>query len=242
MNYIIKHDFNEQTVPYYVRLVDDKTFDEIYDPTSATQFNTKKEAQKWIDTYSSMAEYSKVVETADAIQEYEKWVKSGSIRRTLSCVNTSMSRPYNDEPLDEVIDWWVYATENEGEIKYEHYETWPELHEISDYLFGIEHYSNEDYSDTVITFQIYTSRKGKFKQFEFELGKVLDKVTYKDDEGYLIFPIFDHYLSEGGNSVSLMIHPETKKVKIEGRYGWDYDEFSSLKEAFEYMKEERYYE
>jgi replicative DNA helicase len=102
MNYIIKHDFNEQMVPYYVRLVDDKTFDEIYDPTSATQFNTKKEAQKWIDTYSSMAKYSKVVETADAIQEYEKWVKSGSIRRTLARVNTSMSRPYNDEPLDEV--------------------------------------------------------------------------------------------------------------------------------------------
>lgn len=196
-----------------------------------------------IGAFIVQPEVRETVESTDAIQEYENWVKSGSVRRTLACINTSMSRPYNDEPLDEVIDWWVYATENEDEIKYEHYETWPELHQVSKHLFSVEEYYNfGNYSKRDMTFQIYTNKKGKFKQFEFELGKVLDKVTYKDEDGYLIFPIFDHYLSEGGNSVSLMIHPETKKVKIEGRYDWDYYEFSSLKDAFEYMKEERYYE
>jgi hypothetical protein len=241
MNYIIKHDFN-QNVPYYVRLVDDKTFDEIYDPTFATQFNTKNKAQKWIDTYSSMAEHSQVVETADAIQEYGKWVKSGSIRRTLACVNTSMSRPYNDEPLDEVIDWWIYAKNNNREIKYEHYQTWPDLYGISKHLWSVNRYSNRDYTEYYISFEIYTRRDGKFEDFESELNKVIDKVTFKDDEGYLIFSILDHYLSEHGNSVSLLIHPESKHVKISGRYSYDNNEFSSLEDAFNYMKKERYYE
>lgn len=55
-------------------------------------------------------------------------------------------------------------------------------------------------------------------------------------------PIFDHYLSEYGNSVSLLIHPETKKVKVGRRHSWDEKEFTYLEGAFNYMKRERYYE
>jgi hypothetical protein len=243
MTYIIRHDFDISSVPYYVRLVDDKTFEEIYNPKFATQFSGKAKAKRWVDTYSPMADNSKIVETADAIEQFEKWVNSGTIRRTLSCINTSKSRPYNNESVDEVIDWWIYTTENEDEIKYEHYKTWPELYEISSHLFSIEQYhDSKDYSDISTTFQVYTGKEGKFKQFELELGKVMDKVTFKDEEGYLIFPIFDHYRSEHGNSVSLLIHPETKKVKIGGGYSWNENEFSSLKGAFEYMRRERWYE
>jgi len=242
MTYIIKHDF-EQEVPYYVRLTDNKTFDEIYNPKFATQFNTKKEAKQWINTYSSMARYSKVVEIADAIEQFEKMVNSGTIRRTLSCINTSKSRPYNNETVDEVIDWWIYMKENDRGIKFEHYQTWPHLYQIRKHLWDVRRYSNRRYTEYYLTFEIYTKQEGKFEEFEAELNKVMDRVTYKDEEGYLIFPIFDNYIPEHGNSVSLLIHPETKKVKIGGRYSWNENEFSSLEDAFNYyMKKERYYD
>lgn len=240
MNYIIKHDFDQST-PYYVRLVDDTQFEEVYNPSFATQFNTQKKAKEWVNTYSSMADYSKIVESADAIAEYAKWFKSGTVRRTLSCINLSKSKPYNGEPLDEVIDWWIYQKHNDDEIKYEHYKTWPKLYSMSKHLWDVNGYHNRDYSEIYIGFEIYTKSNGKFEDFESEINQVIDKVTYKDDEGFLIFPVFDHYLSEHGNSVSLLIHPETKQVKIaSGR--WRQDDYVSLEDAFNYLKKERYYD
>ena len=241
MTYIIKHDFDFD-IPYFVRLGDGTTFDEIYNPKFATQFKTNKEAQQWINVSSSMKSHSEVVDFQESVQKYEEWFNGGTVRRTLACINRTMSRQYNNEPLEEVIDWWIYATTNDDEIDYEDYETWPGLHSISKHLFSVEGFHSRDYSDLCITFQIYTRRNGNFDEFQRELNMVLDKVTYKDDDGYLVLPIFDHYLSEHGNSVSLLIHPETQQVKIEGKYSYDNRKFSSLKDAFDYMKLERYYE
>ena len=243
MNYIIKHDF-KQIVPYYVKLVDDKEFQEIYNPKFATQFNTKNEAMKWIKESSSMSDHSKVIESADAIQEFEKWMNNGMLRRTLSCINKTMSRPYNNETVDEVIDWWIYQKHNDDEIKYEHYQTWPNLYNITNHLWDVEAYWNSNCTELFITFQIFTPKDGNFNDFEEELNQVIDKVTYKDDEGYLIFPVFDHYFCEHGDKVFLLIHPETKRIKIDGSYLWNknWNEFDSLKDAFEYLKKERYYE
>jgi hypothetical protein len=241
MNYIIEHDFRTSDIPYYVGKIDDTTFQEIYDPYFAWTFPTKEDAQKWINTYSSMSDVSKIVDQKSAIEKYQNWISSGAIRRTLKLINTKKSRPYNNESLDEVIDWWIYQTHNDSEIKYEHYETWPELNEMSKHLFNIEAYHTLDYSELYITFQIYTKKSGNFKEFEAELNRVMNKVTYKTDDGFLIFPIFDHYLSEHGNSVCLEIHPETKQARISGRYYSDED-YDSLEDAFKYMKKVRYYE
>lgn len=239
MTYIIKHDF-EHDSPYFVKLGDGTTFDEIYNPKFATQFKTKKEAQQWIDVSSSMKQFSKVVDFEESVQQYEEWFNSGTVRRTLACINRTMSRQYNNESLEEVIDWWIYQRNNDDEIDFEDYETWPHLYSISKHLWSVSGYHSSDYKDLYITFVIYTRQDGNFDEFQNELNLVLNKITYKNEDGYLILPIFDHYLSEGGNSVSLLIHPETQKVKIGGR--WREEEFSSLEEAFNYMKKERYYE
>ena len=239
MTYIIKHDFN-QNVPYYVRVVNNTTFEEIYDPKQATQFKTKKEAQKWIDFASQMKTNSKVVEYRESVQQFLDWANNGMVRRTLNCINRTMSRPYNNEPLEEVIDWWIYSRANDGEIDYDHYKTWPELYSITKHLWDVNGYHSKDYKKLYISFDIYSKQIGQFEDFEKELNMVLDKITFKDEEGYLILPILDHYLSEHGNSVSLLIHPETKKVKIGGR--WRDDEFNSLEDAFNYIKKERWYE
>lgn len=239
MTYIIKHDFNHD-IPYFVKLGDEGTFDEIYNPKFATQFKTKKEAQKWIDMNSQYSRMSFVVDFDESIEKYEEWFNSGTVRRTLACINRIMSRQYNNESLEEVIDWWIYEKNHDDEIDFNDYKTWPHLYSISKHLWDVEAYHSSDYKELYVTFEIHTRQDGNFDEFQRELNLVLNKVTYKNEDGYLILPILDHYLSEGGNSVSLLIHPETQKVKIEGR--WDYDEFSSLKDAFEYMKRERYYE
>jgi len=67
MTYIISHDFGQST-SYYVRVVDEATFDEVYNPEFATQFKTKKKAQEWIDIYSSIKEYSNVVDFDKSVQ------------------------------------------------------------------------------------------------------------------------------------------------------------------------------
>jgi hypothetical protein len=241
MDYIIKHDFHQE-IPYYVRLVDDKTFEEIYNPNFATRFKTRKDAKDFIDTYSSMERHSKIVDANKAIEHFDEWVKSGMISRTLNCINTSKSRPYNGESLVEVIDWWIYQKHHDDEIKFEHYQTWPGLYRISKHLWEAVAYHSKDYSERYITFELYTKKDGIFEEFETELNLVIDKVTHKVEDGYLVFPVLDHYLSEHGNSVCLLIHPETKKVKIASYYWSSGDEYSSLEEAFNYLKKERYYE
>lgn len=239
MTYLISHEFYHGT-PYYVRTGDGSTFEEVYNPKFATQFATEVEAQKWIDTWSSLKDFSTVVDYEESAQRFEEWAKDGMVRRTLACINRAMSRKYNNEPLAEVVDWWIYATINDDEIDYEDYETWPDLYSISKHLHEVQSCSSGDFETIDITFQIYTSQNGNFDEFQSELNLVLDKVTLRDEDGFLILPILDHHLSEGGNSASLMIHPETKKVRVEGR--WTGEEFSSLEEAFEFMKRERYYE
>lgn len=241
MTYIIKHDFDQST-PYFVKVVNGTTFEEICNPEFATKFKTKKEAQQWIDVSSSMKSYSKIVDFDENIQKYKEWVSNGSVRRTLNCINRKVSRPYNNEPIDEVIDWWIYEKNNDDEIDYEDYKTWPHLNTISKHLWDVVAYHSSNYKNLYITFQIFTRKDGNFEDFQSELNMVLNKVTYKDEEGYLILPIFDHFLSEHGNSVSLLIHPDTHQVKIDGRYSWNEEEFSCLEEAFNYMKQERYYE
>lgn len=239
MTYIIQHDFN-QDIPYYVKTVDNTKFDEVYNPKIATQFKTKKEAQQWIDVYSSMKSHSKVVDFEKSVQKYEEWVNGGTVRRTLACINRTMSRKYNNESLEDIIDWWIYQRNNDDEIDFDDYKTWPQLHTIAKHLWDVEGYHSKDYKEIYITFEIYTPEDGNFEDFQRELNMVMDKVTYKDDDGFLIMPIFDHFLSEHGNSVSLLIHPETKQVKVGGR--WRKEDFPSLKEAFNYMRRERYYE
>lgn len=243
MTYIIQHNFGQEEPPYYyVRVLDNISLVETYDPELATQFKSEDEAQHWIDVNSPMKEYSKVVGFNDCISEYMEWKDGGSVRRVLECIDRSMSRPYNGEGLEDVIDWRMFYCNNDDKIDYDDYITWPELHSISNHLWELDHYSSWDRKEEYISFAIYTRRDGDYRVFEKELNMVIDMVTYKDEDGYLIFPIFDHYLSEHGNSVSLLIHPETKKVKIYGRYSSNNKEYDSLESAFEYMKAERYYE
>ena len=172
MIYIIKHDF-DQSYPYYVRINNDDTFDEVYDLNAATKFNVKSEAQKWVDTYSKFVEYSTIVEFNKEVPQYNEWIKNGMIRRTLNCINRKVSRPYNNESLEQVIDWWIYQKHNDDLIAYEDYKTWPHLYSISKYLWDVAAYHSKDYKERHLTFELRSPRNGVFSEFQAELNKVI---------------------------------------------------------------------
>ncbi|MCP3699159.1 MAG: hypothetical protein GY920_11475 [Aliivibrio sp.] len=238
MTYIIKHDhaqgWSYPGLVCYVKLSDEKNFNETYNPWYATKFSSKKEAKDWIDMYSPLEDDSTVVAYKKEYDRFKEWCDKGMIKRSIECIDPSISRPYNDEKLEDVIDWWIRS--NGSYIKEEHYKTWPKLLSIACHLVDVEFFREDG-----VSFQIKTSRDGDFKVFEKELELVIDRVTRIDERGFLIFSVFDHYLSEGGNSVCLLIHPKTKEVEISGRYE-GVIEFTSLKKAFKYLKKNRYYE
>lgn len=76
----------------------------------------------------------------------------------------------------------------------------------------------------------------------YNLDLVVDRITHKTKNGFLLFPIFDHYLSEGGNSVVLAYNPKTGKATIQYSYNKDKHQWEMLEDAFEYLKHDRWYE
>lgn len=230
MTYIIKHD--STLVPIcYVKLADEKSFNETYNPEFATKFSSKKEAQDWVDKCSPMEDRSIVVTYKEEYDRFKEWYDGGMIRGSIACIDPAISRPYNNEKLEDVIDWWINS--HDSYVKQEHYRTWPYLNAMAYHLHGVEVF--RDHGESEVSFSIKTNRDGNFKVFKEELELVINRVTRIDERGFLIFSVFDHYLSENGNSVCLLIHPETKEVEISSI------KFTSLEKAFEYLKKERYY-
>jgi hypothetical protein len=84
---------------------DNETLTLTYNPLYATTFASEQEANAWIVKYSPRAKYSQVVLQSDAIKEYNHWIENEKMYyTTLKCINNALSRPYNGETLEEVID------------------------------------------------------------------------------------------------------------------------------------------
>jgi hypothetical protein len=237
MSYILSLQFIEGGEKYYIdTCADASEFNEVYDPRFATEFKTQKKALSWAKANTDWVKYIKVVNKSQAVDEYTKWVEQGTIRRIIPKINKKYSRPYTNESKEEILEWWLWFIAHDGEVAYEDYQTWPSLYSVFKHLWGVNYYS-----DGTQTISIYTSKDGDFQTFKDELDLVFDKITYKTDLGFIIFPVFDHYLSEGGNTANLLYDPKTEKVEIQLRYN-SLLKFPNLEEAFEYLKRERYYE
>jgi hypothetical protein len=183
------------------------------------------------------------------VARYETWMAGGAPAGPPQPVIDNHSRAYNkatDGPLD-VLEWrW----ENQGrayrglpEPRYEHYKTWPELYSVFKHLFkATSFYADNKHESIARTIEVYTPRNGKFEDFEREVMLVLDRVEYKDDDGWRIFDVFDHYLSEGGNSV--VLKEKDGKWKVEPQRSWygGGGKPGTMKEAFEYLRQHRWYD
>lgn len=220
---------------YYVR-VNDKNWDEIFNPNYATLFKSKKEAKEWLVKNTTLEEYANVVDLKDTVEKYNEWSKNGSVRRSFDFVDNSLSRPYNNESPEEVLEWRLKV--NSEQIRYDDYKTWPDLYTLFNNVYRLTEYHSDDYSKKYVSFELYFRKDSKFKEFKKEFDLILPKVTSQKN-GYKDFSVFDHFLSEGGDSVDLFYKTD-EDCYVAGRYTNKIK--GSLKECFEYLRKERYYE
>jgi hypothetical protein len=220
---------------YYMRL-NESNWDEIYNPHFATSFSTKTEAHDWIVKHTNLLEYAVPVPAEESLIKYDEWMKSGGIRRTFAFVNNDLSRKYNNENAEEVLKWRL-AIDSDN-IRYEDYKTWPGLNQKFENLYTVEKFHNREYTETYLSIKLFFKKSSKFETFKKELDLVLPSVTRIED-GYKLFSVFDRFLSEGGNSVDFC-YLSDEKCKVTGR--WDSVIEGSLKECFDYLLEERFYD
>ena len=236
--YIIGLQFSEESL-YYIR-VNENGWDEVYDPSFATQFKSKSGPRIWGKANTTFGEYVKSLKADEEIEKYKKWASEGTVRRSFNLVDKNMSRKYNNENPLEILNWWYKAkTSDEDLIRYEDYKTWPQLYEVFEHIWECRQvYSNITHLSLELCFEISSKQDASYEKFKEEFELISHLHTFEED-GYKSFPIHDHYLCEGGNKVSLLYKTDTD-CKVVGR--WQESIRGSLKDCFDYIKKERYRE
>lgn len=219
--------------------VEDDLIKTVLDPNFAKLFKTKAAANTFMKKNVAWDVEHKVITFAYAIKKWKADAADGVVIRIISN-KSPLSRKYDGEGPDEVLKWRIEQYKaDESSIDYEDYATWPNLYSVFKHLWGVQGYYSSDYKNKHMTFQVRVAKDSKYGEFKRELAKVLPHVTMKDDDGNPILDVFDHYLSEHGNSVSLVITGKDK-AKVVGRYSEHVS--GSLRDCFDYMCRERYYE
>lgn len=232
--YIAGLKFNEDT--YYVRIRDDG-WEEVIDPSFASEFANKQGPLIWMKNNTTFEEYAVSLVKEKEVEKYNEWVKGGTVRRKFASLSKN-SRAYKGESPEEVLQWWVETSgDSDSEIKYDHYKTWPKPYVLFKHIHERESYYSRDYKEKYLSFSIYCRKTDTdYETFLKEMRLVLPHVT-RVENGYKVLSVFDHFLSEGGNSVSLYYKSDDDcYVSDWGR------KKRNLKECFEYLVKERYYE
>lgn len=211
----------------------------VLDPNFAKTFETRKAAKSFVKKNVAWDVEFKIVTLKHACTTWNRLAKVGISVRTIP-VKSKISRPYNNEGPNEVLKWRIeHAKLPENSVSFEDYKTWPDLHMVFEHLHGLQQYWDTDYTQKFVSFQVCVKRDSKFGTFMRELKKVLKHVTLKDDDSNIILDVFDHYLNEYGNSVSLVIIDDDH-WKVAGQ--WDACIEGTPRECFDYLCRERYYE
>jgi hypothetical protein len=239
--YLLTLDF-QQGLPYYIRINDDGSWDEIYNPEFATEFPDAKDAVSWGAKNTTFGEYVKSVDKQEALEFWHKWISEGTVRRHFEPLS-NLSRKYDPKKDDKyAVLEWRYQLQLTGEdVRYEDYKTWPDLFSIFDCLWSVEtYYDHKDREKRLVTFQIAVRPETTFQQFQDDLNLILDKITYIDKEGGKKLSIMDHYCGEGGNFACLYLYPDGQ-AEVGSSYH-SMTQKTSLENAFNYIKKHRYYD
>ena len=134
----------------------------------------------------------------------------------------------------------LVMSENGDCVRYEDYTTWPQLYSIYEHIFNNTHFIDERGTTTSVSFSMRIERKKTFdiKVFQEELKIILPFITRKKDDYYII-DIFDHFLSENGNSCDFY-YKNDDDCFIKGR--WTDKIGDNLESCLLYWQRERYYD
>lgn len=216
------------------------SIEEVYDLECATRFKTKKEAKALIDD-TKYEEYCEVVKYDDVIGDFMEWKNAGMVRRHISKIDRSYSRPFDKDKddLESVINFYKFHTENEDSVKFSDYTTWPNLDFFLKNFYHLNSYYTDGMSDKLMSAQLMVNKNADFDTFKKEVELMSQYVTFMDDDGLCVFDIFEHTLSEF-DSYYFHYNKNEDKHKIVGRYRKMFS--GSLEKCFEEIKREYYYE
>jgi len=234
--YLIALKFNDSV--YYIRCSTD-FWEEVYDPSFATPFQTKKEALNWGKTNTTFGEYIIAVESIEELKKYRKWVAEGTVRRKFDIVDKTLSKKYENEGPLEVLNWWVQVRKAENSVRFEDFNTWPQLYEVFQHVHscGNTFVYNDPKQTGKLAFNLLVRKNSSFDKFKEELNIILPFHAYEEKE-WKVFPIFDYYCAEGGNTVRLFYRNENE-CKVCSRFSDSIK--GNLLDCFNYLQEFRYY-
>jgi len=213
-------------------------FIETYSPRQATQFETEKEALEWANEYSGWGDrsFDCVKATDKLFNDFDEWAKTMT-RRKVTKLDKSGKWDYDPSrhTVADVIQFFI-SHDDYSEVPFDSYITWPRLYNISSHIWSVKKYANDSF-----TFGFYFSPEDSsydnFKE-DFNLAMSFNP-TAVDRDGELFFSVFDNYLSEGGNTVSL--HKSGDEFVVKHR-GTSEIVRGSLKDCYDYLLKHRFYE
>jgi hypothetical protein len=218
-----------------------------HNPECANFFQTKKECKDFIkeneNTFYNFSEAS-IVLLLDACKEYNEYLKGEMIYRSSSVVDKSLNFEYDKDKhdADDILNWHIkYRSHKnpDSACSSKSYRSWPSPFEVFKYLFEVQaYYQDNDYSQKYLTFKFGIKKDGDYSGFKEEFDKVVEHVTYLDDDEYKIFSIIDENLGEGGDFVYLK-YKNDSDAKISSTYS-NYIS-GSLEKCFGYLKRNRFY-
>src|SRR5690606_33606784 len=123
-------------------------------------------------------------------------------------------------------------------VRQEDYNTWPELWEVFDHIRSID-----SYMDKTTTFSMSISRQCKdFSGFKKELKLILPYIT-KEENGYKIINVFDHYLCENGDVVYFRYKDDDDCFIKRSHYSWVADpDKNTIDSVLEWWRDHRWYD
>jgi hypothetical protein len=125
---------------FYYLQDDNENVLELLNPTNATRFSCAEDAINFAKENTSMGEYVVAISVEEAFEKWKQFISPDNSRRSFKKVNESFSRKYDPkkDTLLDVLKMHVVMRENDNSVRYEDYETWPELHQLYQHIFSIE--------------------------------------------------------------------------------------------------------
>jgi hypothetical protein len=216
------------------------TYNLVGHPAFATAFTTQDDATSWLtlNVCSQDHKFFAAVGRSDTLDAFVSWYDHGMPMGSCETLSTSLSRKYNGETGRELLDWWFNYNKVDSDrvISYDCCKTWPKPYSVFKHIWEIRGYWDSEYKNKEIRLCVYTRRDANFDEFKQELELGLDVIGAS---GPVNIDVFDHYLSEYGNSVCLQ-RDEKGEWSVKSRIGPHH--LGSLRSVFDYLVEERWYE
>ncbi len=223
--------------PFIIRMFDKyyamdagTQFIETYSLHQATEFPSKEAATQWINDFTDYAEFSEVIEkTPELVDAYDKWAET-MVRRVFDKVDKTGKDDYNPKTHTkiDILNFHLYEKWN-SKISRDSARTWPNLF-FSEFV-ALKSVGNANEPGN-LSAEISVKHDANVDDVIDELKFFMNHIGVTEQT----FGVFDFYLCEHGNKVSLSLYPEDE-AEISGRMSLE----GTWSQCIQYLINHRYY-